>query len=503
MGAPLFLPRRLATAQPQQVARIDWSNSLARGLLRAYHFGHKGVDAVSGGAPWTLGASGGGTWGAAVAGRGLAHTLATGRAQVNDGLQNQITAELTVLILYTSTAVAAGNDFLFASAGSDYNWGMYFGDTAQFFLKNTGGAGAATTGTPLTAGATRVYAATYAAGAGANNLKFYDSGRLTSSATQTGNVSQLNLPVSSQTWNGGNSTAGTLYVAYVWNRALSPAEVAAISANPWQLFAAPPMILPLSASSPIVLAASAASAAAGTAVLATQIALSSSAAAPSSASATLTAGATALSSAGLAQSSASASLSTQVALAAASQAGSSAASTLATQLALGAGAASATSAGAALATQIPLAADARSASSGSASLTVGAVWAASSSTSSSAVAVLTTAVSLGAAAQAPASAGVALSSAVRLAASAVSNASGAAALSTQLALTAIAAASTSAAAALSTAVALAAVASSRSAGNAALTVVPVTVHLSVERTFVVPPQSRLYQVPLENRCFIL
>jgi hypothetical protein len=454
MGAPLFLPRRGASRQPQQTPQVDWTNPLTKGLQFWQTGPQDGVFTNTNGATTVATQAG--------LAKRYTHSLNQYLSAPSGALQG------TPFTLFALTQlVQIGLDQAVMSIGASTNDRHLLYVTASNAVALF--SGSSTGNAQALGGAVGVNTTFTLAGrsSGSNNREVWLNGGKV--ATDTTNVAPaaLNRIALGAYWVSGAPNAsfaldGAIVLALAWNRALSDAELKSVSENPWQLFAAPQRMLPLSAASPIVLAASAASATASTAALATQ-----------------------------------------VALAAASQAGTSPSSTLATQLALGAGAASATSAGAALATQIPLAADARAASSGSASLTVGAVWAASASTSSSAAASLTTAVSLGAAAQAPANAGVALSSAIGLTASAVSNASGAAALTTQVAVTAIAAASTSSAAALSTAVALAAVASSRSAGSAALTVVPVTVHLSAERTFVVPPQARLYQVPLENRCFIL
>lgn len=226
--------------QPQSgPIQIDWSNPLAKGLVRAYQFSQGGIDAVGNkGTKWTLNASNGATWGTGVAGVGLQHASFNGKASISDGTQNLITDELTVVMLYTNTATSTSfPDFLFGSAGSDYNWGFMFGTTAKFYFKNSGGSAALVdSGIALTNGTTRVYAATYASNAGSNNLKFYDSGLVTGVATHTGNASQISEPMSSQTWNGGNDSSGTIYLAYVFKRALSPAEIKSLSDSPWQLF---------------------------------------------------------------------------------------------------------------------------------------------------------------------------------------------------------------------------------------------------------------------------
>lgn len=325
-----------------------------------------------------------------------------------------------------------------------------------------------------------------------------------------------NLFIGKGAYSSTNNTSvahfkGLIGLVVLIKKELTPAEVASISANPWALFDAGSGG---SAYQSAIAASSVASPPAGTALSVAAVAIRTSASASLTTQPVLTTVAASRATAAAALSTAMplaanafspslgvSSLTVDSAWAASASAGTNTLATLTTQTVLATVAASSATAAAALSTAMPLAANTFSPSLGMSSLTVGSAWMASASAGTNTLATLSTSIALGATAQPPSNAAVALSSIITLATSTVSKASGAAALTTQAALAAIAAASTSSATTLSTGAALAAFAMSRSAGNTALTVVPLIVRMSLERTFVVAPQSRRLAVPPQNRCF--
>jgi hypothetical protein len=69
-------------------------------------------------------------------------------------------------------------------------------------------------------------------------------GRQDGTTAKSGNVDTGAFSLNINRWNAASLHRGTFFVGYVWNRALTDAEIASISVNPWRLFAPRQIIVP-------------------------------------------------------------------------------------------------------------------------------------------------------------------------------------------------------------------------------------------------------------------
>lgn len=349
--AELILPSRFSQ-QPQELARVDRSNSCALGL----------VSATYPSASTTLfDAAGERFWADPYAGESFRPTGITskGRWRSSGGgsyrsslsnLAGGLTARYTQLVLVRPKVAAGTTSIRIAEFGEELG-GWYL--TRISLGNGTGNKFRGTAvGGPVDSDADYVVGQYYAVaftsdmtGAGVqrlhvNGIKQSGVGAYNGAANKKldwGNLSD-----------NGVANAFELYGVFMWNRVLSDAEITSVSDNPWQMFKAPKSSLWLGAAatpSGAELAGAAAAAASGLGTLTTKIALTGSAVASATASGTLSAG---ISLTGSAQVAASASgvLTTKIALSGAAAATASGSGVLTTGIALsGSAVASATGTG--------------------------------------------------------------------------------------------------------------------------------------------------------------
>lgn len=227
------MPRRIVrtepAAQPQAALSINWGNPITRGLI-ALVDGASGMELIAQAAP-TFNS---GTRAAGSSGQAIGYTTAQ-YATYGFANRSRLTNQLTLFSLTDYTAGGTPNSFLFGdtqSAGAGYNFGLYTnGSTWQAFVK-TGGSGASAAGGAFAQRSRFVHAATYDGA----NIRQYLDGVAAGVTAKTGNVDTGSFSLNINRWNSTNVHAGRFYVGGVWNRALSVAEIASLSANPWQLF---------------------------------------------------------------------------------------------------------------------------------------------------------------------------------------------------------------------------------------------------------------------------
>ena len=219
---------RIWTRQPQIAVP-----SLSGGLVRADNFALLGRDSL-GGPYWQSG-----VYMPATGGVSLIQSGAGGKQVPSTNLHIAITTGITVVLVSTQNANPSNSEFSYAAAESgigDYNWGIYAnGAGAYFFIRNTSAAAVNSGFVSRVNGRQDVLVGTYSAG---GTVKLYRNGILASSNSQTGNIQQPALPLSSFLWNGASGNQ-SIPLALIYNRELSASAISSISANPWQIFTPP------------------------------------------------------------------------------------------------------------------------------------------------------------------------------------------------------------------------------------------------------------------------
>lgn len=213
----------MAAIQPQFAAPLDRRNPLVRGLVSAaYPYGNGLVDAC--GVRWTLGASalrGGGLQGrelrgdanaGAVADRNLIPTTAT---------------EYTVMLL-----VSGGSGTGMAYSGTDGSNALGQSGTNYYSWMTFLDFGPATVGKYDQVLQTQV--------AGGNHVQYLNGKQVASSGSAQMSGFGGNTTLMCRGGAGSVSFLGNLALLLVWNRGLSPAEVADLTDNPWQVFRSAP-----------------------------------------------------------------------------------------------------------------------------------------------------------------------------------------------------------------------------------------------------------------------
>jgi hypothetical protein len=243
--ASILLPSRY-TQQPQQATQIEWGNPIARGLALAANPGAGAFDLANN---RNATASNGMTRGAGALGVGfkaaanssLGMRFADSRMASSDGAG---TGDFTYLVI-ANPKPSTTREMLIASQNGAQEFYLcaniaVAGSTAtsgrlSAFTNVGGSSGAETNG--YIDGAPHVYGYSRAGAIGS----LYADGRLVAGATVL--QAQMWSATSSDYVGGYNSagfgTSNSVFLVLGWNRALSNAEIAVISANPWQLFKAP------------------------------------------------------------------------------------------------------------------------------------------------------------------------------------------------------------------------------------------------------------------------
>lgn len=243
MGAPLFLPRREATQQPQGgPLQINRANPLARGLVFAWIPANDLL--LKNGAPTRrVGPSGVGL--TTDGGTAYAYSNAAPAFTFNEC---SVTAILTPSNIDSATtyAVACGNStntiplFLLGQGGTSQQLSFRIRDAEDFDSVAAASSAAWANGITTVATGTR-------SGQG-QFLRIYANGAQLAQTTVNSSVPTafdrfaiggLLRSTFAQAWQGTTS------LVLIHSRALSPQEVASLAANPWQVFQAPQRTMPI------------------------------------------------------------------------------------------------------------------------------------------------------------------------------------------------------------------------------------------------------------------
>lgn len=235
------LRRVVRTSQPQSAVGVDWGNPISKGLFLCHTPG-----LANGALAFTKDA-----------------VVSSGVASVNRGLLStdpRVAGPITVLLCFKTPAVFpyALNDCAIAQGGSNpatnnqgfgfsvwhgspiYSGAIYGGTGYVVIGRPTGGALAASTDYVV---AVSVDASGAVAG--------YSKGIKTVSGTIVARdtAARLSINANSALSPAHDDGANLFSCVLVWSRVLSDAEVASISANPWQLFApiSTPIFVPIPA----------------------------------------------------------------------------------------------------------------------------------------------------------------------------------------------------------------------------------------------------------------
>jgi hypothetical protein len=215
-------------SQPQEVVEVDWMNPLAVGLVAFIDRGRN----VATSAAYTAG-----TALPTVGPSGVA-TLADGAYLQYAFNRSTFTNQCTYFALYDRLSGVGGpNGFVFGDvqgAGAGYNAGLYDNDTKFSLFLKTSGAGTAVSSTTASNGfiGNVAHAGTYDGA----NLAIYINGRKEATAAKTGNIDAGAFELNINRWNSASPQHDRFYLGFVWNRALSDAEIKSLSNSPWQLF---------------------------------------------------------------------------------------------------------------------------------------------------------------------------------------------------------------------------------------------------------------------------
>lgn len=373
-----------------------------------------------------------------------------GQAALSDGTEGYVTDATTVPGAVTLLAIVRGDSAPSTTGGSfpvykdqySIKWAaIAVAGVPQFFLHTIGG------GFPSCSWGSVLASTWYVLGATWNGatMATYQNGVLQNTAAQSTGLDTT----STQGLIIANAFPGQVAYVLKLDRALSAAQIASLSRNPWQVLVQPQRDLWVRLSIPAALAGAAADVAATTGALSTGIQLTCAAAASSSAAGALT---------------------TAIRLAGAASDISSAAGALDSAIRLAGSAADVSLVAAALDTAIVLAGAATDLASASGTVAgIAAVLAGSASDSASATGALSTGIALAGAAQSVATSNSSLTTSVLLADAAAVAVSTTGALSTGIRLAVTATDTASATGMLSTAIRLSGAAVDTSSSSAAIT----------------------------------
>lgn len=239
MSVLILKSRRVV--QPDGPVSIDWASPLTNGLTQAYRhdFGLYTQDAVSG-AFVALSESTGMASSVSVAGKGIARTGSS--TTLNQGfftLPVTVPAggDCTYLVVHSPNA-ASGSQALIdddnASSSRVFQFRLNAAATEFIWFSTAGSAFTASIASSVSARALNVSLAVKRG----STLKVVNNGRISSSATITGTPRTQNSVLREFNRKGPTYSPyqGSHSLAAMWGRALSDAELIALSTNPWQLF---------------------------------------------------------------------------------------------------------------------------------------------------------------------------------------------------------------------------------------------------------------------------
>lgn len=235
--------RTVRTSQPQQPVGVDWSNPITRGLVALIDIAGAGTQIAlpgietyrrGGGSflPRTAGVAftGPGTTPQGLGIRRVRAATSNFSALIPAG--SPFTLAIGVVPFATGAREFIFSDFV--SGGSSQSIGIEQ-TTGNVFRFQNGG---------------QVDTGTVVAGA-FTNLAFVRSGDLTPFVNgRAGSSVALGTPGTGQelvlgapgAFTGGLNFRGGIYYCYIWNRALTLAEIRLLNTNPWQLFSSDPFI---------------------------------------------------------------------------------------------------------------------------------------------------------------------------------------------------------------------------------------------------------------------
>lgn len=237
----MLILRTTRTAQPQQTVGVDWGNPLTRGLV----FADPGTSLSNAALMQPMGRTGtrsvvrdGQAW------RGFGASGIGSTDAVNTGFNGQ-SAPITIFARYIRTGLggngvgrlwerSTADTMLFSSGVPEY-YRAYSGGTGIWAFSVGDGSGDANVVVSIAVSST---------GVASDVPQGYVNGRTVTLSTTAGTSGTPNAGTSN--YFIGNNPAGArnwdgfIGEFLVWHRILSPAEVAAVHRNPWQLFAPEP-----------------------------------------------------------------------------------------------------------------------------------------------------------------------------------------------------------------------------------------------------------------------
>lgn len=233
----LFKAQR--TSQPQGQASIDRNNPITRGLIEAYlPIGTRGVDVIAA-APMPVGVS---TVNVRVGKYGRASVFSSS-LNARNSARMQSLAECSIFAIALNSGTSATTEICgYGNSGSAnplFMLGMSpLSPTPSFRVRDTANTNQEVSGGTWASASDAILCGTRSEAG--NFQKMYVNGleANTAAATAMGSVAFDRWAVGGLRRNtDGLYLTGAVYLAAVWNRALSPAEVKSLSDNPWQIFA--------------------------------------------------------------------------------------------------------------------------------------------------------------------------------------------------------------------------------------------------------------------------
>ncbi len=216
--------------QPQEWAEIDWGNPLARGLRRAINLNQLYPREIVENTPLTYGWNyplGPAHLGAAgIGNRSYTDPYSNGQGISFAGWPS--TGEASFVTIQHRVVGTSNNDWMLTGTDSGVQHFPWNGNVAAGPFWTTRWIDA-----PPPSGASFLRPSVIAVSVRSGAQRAFWDGRLFASASNAG--AAVVRPTISIISNGDNTDVA-LYLCYMWDRALSDAEIASISANPWQLF---------------------------------------------------------------------------------------------------------------------------------------------------------------------------------------------------------------------------------------------------------------------------